>query len=737
LNRADSETIFFGTSDHWPLVLTTHDIGFSTNSFFPRTDWTAYQVTLVLLEEFWIRELEKQTFEQWYQNYIRFLAALKCRLTSWKEVEKYRPSLPMYIVEELREIRRVRNRYYRERKLTGVGSEDLRVLLRTMTRDVRKEIYKYKAARWNSFLSTIQSSHDKQEKLFWSHLSKIFKAKTLPFSKLAIGTRVIADEQEITEELFRYFKSQSKEAEIDPANTHDTQVLREHQILKNLLACPSDLELKPTSRMEVTFLIKKMKGKKSSGVDQVSNQMIKMLPPTYIECLVKCFNSWLKECRYPSFWKTAKIITLNKLKAGIPRCEQTRPISLLATHSKIFEKVLLERVRQWAEGNSLVPREQSGFRNKCLLQTRVLSIFQEVKNNLNANAPTLAIYVDYEKAYDRVWHMGLLVKLYRLGIPLCLLRMIESWLDDRAAYVCFGQKKSQIFKVKIGLPQGSSLSPFLFVVFHSDLVSCFGAHSGHLFADDLSVLIRAPIQKSFSALVKYLESEGTKVCDRIAKYSVTWKQPINVGKTVAQLFYSQVKKPEVDIFMLGQKLEMVSSFKYLGFTWTSKLSLKPTVNRCLENIQKSLNKLKWLRSGKTLARAVLRRCFFAYTFPHFAWIFPFFPFLPHSQQDRFRSKFRVAMRLVHRAPFVSATNLFAFTKEDTLDLYVKRYIVKRLKNMYSTDLGSSLFLEDVFFWDNYSSEYSGNIGQYFRLKRVSKLKANHRSLLLRWLDFAN
>jgi hypothetical protein len=465
--------------------------------------------------------------------------------------------------------------------------------------------------------------------------------------------------------------------------------------------------------------------------------MIKMLPPTYIECLVKCFNSWLKECRYPSFWKTAKVITLNKLKAGVPRCEHTRPISLLATHSKIFEKVLLEPVRLWAEGNRLVPREQSGFRNKCLLQTRVLSIFQEVKNNLDANAPTLAIYVDYEKAYDRVWHIGLLVKLHRMGIPISLLKMIESWLEDRTACVCFGQRTSQLFDVQIGLPEGGSLSPFLFIVFHSDLVACLGAHSGHLFADDLSVLIRAPLQKAFGPLVRYLEIEGTKLCERIAKYSETWKQPINVEKTVAQVFYSQVKKPEVDIFMQGQRLETVSSFKYLGFTWTSKLSLKPTVNRCLDNIHKSLSKLKWLRAGRTLSKEVLRRCFFAYTFPHFAWIFPFFPFLPRKQQDLLRSKFRVAIRLIHRAPFVSAANLLAFTHEVSLDLYVKRYIVKRLKNIYLTDLGFSLFLEDVFFWDNYNSETCGRIGQYLRLKSVTKLKANHLSLLLKWLEFAN
>jgi hypothetical protein len=70
--------------------------------------------------------------------------------------------------------------------------------------------------------------------------------------------------------------------------------------------------------------------------------------------------------------------------------------------------------RHWAESNHLVPQEQSGFRPKCLLPTRVLSIYQEVKNNMAANLSTLALYVDYQKAYDRVWHAALLLKLSRI-----------------------------------------------------------------------------------------------------------------------------------------------------------------------------------------------------------------------------------------------------------------------------------------------------------------------------------
>jgi hypothetical protein len=118
--------------------------------------------------------------------------------------------------------------------------------------------------------------------------------------------------------------------------------------------------------------------------------------------ICRCFNSWLEEGKFPDCWKKAKIITLNKLKVGTPTCEQTRPIALLATHSKLFEKILLVRIRGWADANSILPIEQSGFRPSCLIATRILSILQEVHNNLDANVPTLSVYVDYKQAYDRV-----------------------------------------------------------------------------------------------------------------------------------------------------------------------------------------------------------------------------------------------------------------------------------------------------------------------------------------------
>ena len=187
--------------------------------------------------------------------------------------------------------------------------------------------------------------------------------------------------------------------------------------------------------------------------------------------------------------------------------------------------------------------------------------------------------------------------------------------------------------------------------------------------------------KNLAPMIQYLEKEGTRICNQVYAYSKKWKQPINVSKTVAQLFHTQVKRPVVNVSINGEKIELVKEFKYLGFTWTDRLSLKPTVEKCIGNIQRSLGKLRWLKTGRSMSSKLLRQCFFSYTFPHFAWIFPFFPLLAQTQQQILQQKFRVSLRLVYRCPFVSAQNLYSFTLEHSLEFYViKKLYSKKIKN---------------------------------------------------------
>ena len=128
---------------------------------------------------------------------------------------------------------------------------------------------------------------------------------------------------------------QFSEQEPDLSDCHEAEIEKEYsELMSNLTITDGKLEM--SSILEIKRHIASLKPKKSAGCDSVSNFMIKNLPPDYMQCLVNCFNEWIRDYRCPIAWKLAKIVTLNKLKAGIPICDQTRPISLLATYSKLF-----------------------------------------------------------------------------------------------------------------------------------------------------------------------------------------------------------------------------------------------------------------------------------------------------------------------------------------------------------------------------------------------------------------
>jgi hypothetical protein len=109
--------------------------------------------------------------------------------------------------------------------------------------------------------------------------------------------------------------------------------------------------------------------------------------------------------------------------------------------------------------------------------------------------------------------------------------------------------------------------------------------------------------------------------------------------------------------------------------------------------------------------------------------------LPETQQQILQQKFRVGLRLVYRCPFVSAHNLYTITSEHSLEFYVKKYIQRRLRTMHLTDLGSSLFYNDIFVWDEFYKRKNDHLGHFFRMRRVRKLIDRHESFLLRWLFF--
>ena len=178
----------------------------------------------------------------------------------------------------MKKFRRIRNKSYRERK-SDRQNEETRVLLRVINREVSREIAAHKSSYWQSFLSRIREKSDWPEKDFWSHLARIYKSKSLPFSSLDTGQSVTSNKKEIVDALFRTMKTSSKARKLKTDDPNDMELEEEPEILPNELNISKE-SIESTSAFEITKFIKDLKPKKSSAYDQISNFMIKLLPPS-------------------------------------------------------------------------------------------------------------------------------------------------------------------------------------------------------------------------------------------------------------------------------------------------------------------------------------------------------------------------------------------------------------------------------------------------------------------------
>uniref|UniRef100_A0A2M4CXW8 Putative reverse transcriptase n=1 Tax=Anopheles darlingi TaxID=43151 RepID=A0A2M4CXW8_ANODA len=241
---------------------------------------------------------------------------------------------------------------------------------------------------------------------------------------------------------------------------------------------------------EIKQILRKLKNKKSTGTDRINNTMLKRLPNKAIIKLNQIFNGCLKIGYFPDKWKTAKIVSIKKQGKDPALPGSYRPISLLSNLGKIFEKVIASRIRAFTNSNNIIQEEQFGFQSHMSTTHQLQRLVDKLRKERSKKRSTGLVLLDNEKAFDSIWHQGLIYKLITRNIPAPLIKVLKSFLTDRQNIVQINNVQAAPYNPVAGVPQGSVLSPLLFNIFISDIPRLKNCDQ-YLYADDVALSVTA------------------------------------------------------------------------------------------------------------------------------------------------------------------------------------------------------------------------------------------------------
>ena len=217
--------------------------------------------------------------------------------------------------------------------------------------------------------------------------------------------------------------------------------------------------------------LNKFSSNTSSGPGGVPVYFLKNLNENCHYILSIIFNQFIKYNYFPKEWKTALVTPLYKNSGDIIDIKSYRPISVTNIFSRIFERIMANRLEKYLKGINFISKHQHGFQRGKNTLTNVLETYNFVTSEFDKGESVDVLYIDFEKAFDKVDIGILLNKLLFIKTPYYILNWLTNFLLNRRQRVRVRGAVSDEVVVKSGVPQGCVISPLLFAVYVNDIFS--------------------------------------------------------------------------------------------------------------------------------------------------------------------------------------------------------------------------------------------------------------------------
>ena len=356
----------------------------------------------------------------------------------------------------------------------------------------------------------------------------------------------------------------------------------------------------------VIDVVKSLNLNKAVGPDQIHNRLIVKAISVIAQPLVNLFNRSLNEHEFPDSWKIANVTPIYK-KGDRDVCGNYRPVSLLSCIGKIMEKCVQKHVFSYLKFNTLLTPCQSGFIPGDSTVFQLLVMYDDFCKAIDHKVMTQSVFFDISKAFDKVWHRGLVYKLYCIGIRGSLLHWFTDYLKDRKQAVVIKGKASTYQPIKAGVPQGSVLGPLLFLVYINDIVKNIES-TVKLFADDTSMYLSLEDTAERSRILN-------ADLQKIINWSQKWKVDFNPAKTELVTF-TNIREPDtMPLIFSNETLLSGSTHKHLGVILQDNCKWNSHIQSIVAKVRLSL---ACLRSYKyTFSRRTLNTIYTSFILPHF------------------------------------------------------------------------------------------------------------------------